>query len=151
MLRETDAPHRLLPILVGPNEASAIALALSGQAAPRPLTHDLMAALIAAFDADVEAVEVTKLRHGTFHAELAVKAPGGTRRLDSRPSDAIALAVRVGAPIFVHPSVLDQAGTMIDDKPDEESIDAVVAEFRQRLEELDPTELRPEDEGDDPA
>jgi len=119
ILREHDEPHRMLPIFIGDNEAASIALALSGQVPPRPMTHDIMAALVESLDAHVDSVEVTELRDGAFIAELAVSGPSGDRRLDSRPSDAIALAVRVGAPLFVSEAVLDEAGAVLDEVLDD--------------------------------
>ena len=142
LLREHDVPRRVLPIFVGPTEATAIALALSDRLPPRPLTHDLLAMLIETLDARVERVEVTELRDATFFAELAVSGPTGERRLDSRPSDAIALAVRVHAPLFVSGVVLDQAGATLAERLDEESIDEAVAQFRSALDTLDPADLR---------
>jgi bifunctional DNase/RNase len=84
----------VLAIFVGGPEAASIALAFSGESPPRPLTHDVMAELGASVDAHVEAAEVTDLRDGAFLAELALTGPAGGKRLDSRPSDAIALALR---------------------------------------------------------
>src|SRR5687767_14800312 len=101
VLREHDAPHRLLPIFIGETEAASIAIAVAGMTPPRPLSHDLMAELVEMFHGRVDAVEVTELRDGSFIAELAVHGPDGDRRFDTRPSDAIALAVRLGAPLFV--------------------------------------------------
>jgi len=137
VLREHDAPHRLLPIFVGGSEAVAIGLALSGQSPPRPLTHDVMAALVESLDADVERVEVTELRDGSFLAELAVRGPAGERRLDTRPSDAIALALRLHAPVFVSDAVLDEAGSTLSEAADIDAIDRQVDEFRFFLDDLD--------------
>ncbi|HUJ66037.1 MAG TPA: bifunctional nuclease family protein [Acidimicrobiales bacterium] len=150
LLREDDSPQRVLPIFVGPMEAAAIAVALDGQAPPRPLTHDVMAELLLSLDGRVDRVEVTGLRDGTFVAELAVTGPGGERRLDARPSDAIALALRVGAPTFVSDEVLDQAGTALVEELDQEAIDAEVTEFRSLLEGLSPADLA-SDPGSPPA
>lgn len=141
LLREHDAPHRVLPIFVGNPEAASIALALSGQSPPRPLAHDLMAALVEGLDAHLDAVEVTDLRDGAFLAELAITGPAGGRRLDTRPSDAIALAVRLGTPMFVSDAVLDEAGTVLAEEPDEAAIDEEVAEFRNLLDELDNADI----------
>jgi uncharacterized protein len=138
LLREHDAPHRVLPIFIGGPEAASIALALSGQASPRPLVHDVMASLVQNLDARVEAVEVTDLRDAAFVAAISVSGPAGGHRLDTRPSDAIALAVRLGAPLYVSDEVLDQAGAVIAATPDDEAIDRTVAEFREFLDELDP-------------
>src|SRR3954471_15534749 len=134
VLQETDAPYRVVPIFIGGPEAAAIGLALAGETADRPLTHDLMADLMDSLDARVERVEVTELRDGAFLAELAVTGPRGDRRLDTRPSDGIALAMRFDAPVFVSDEVLDAAGTTpdydeddtLDGTLDDEDIDAEV-------------------------
>lgn len=162
LLREQDEPHRMLPIFIGGPEAASIALALSGQEPPRPVTHDLLAALLETLDLRVHHVEVTEVRNGTFVAELAVDGPGGGRRLDSRPSDAIALAVRVHAPLYVSDEVLDEAGAIVsevpddaleDEAPDDEVIDDEVARFRSFLDELDPGAFEPGEgfDDDDPS
>lgn len=141
LLREHDEPHRLLPIFVGTPEAVAIGLGLSGDAPPRPATHDLLASLVDLLDAHVERVEVTQVRDGAFIAELSVTAATGDRRIDSRPSDAIALAVRVDAPVFVADEVLDEAGVVMAaaEDDDEEEISAEVDRFRAFLDEIDPS------------
>jgi hypothetical protein len=153
LLREQDAPRRVLPIFVGPVEATAIALALGDESPPRPLTHDLMVMLVETAQARIERVAVTELRDGTFFAELAVSGPAGERRIDSRPSDAIALAVRVDAPLYVAGAVLDEAGAVwaeaIDEAAiDEAAIDEEVARFRSALDAVDPAQLRPDDGGE---
>ncbi len=141
LLREQDEPHRVLPIFVGGPEAASIALAASGQVAPRPLTHDLMATLIQRLDGHVDAVEVTSLAGGTFFATLAVQGPAGEQRLDTRPSDAIALAVRLGTPLFVSEAVLDAAAATPSPVVDEAGIDAAVAQFRSFLDHVDPAQF----------
>jgi bifunctional DNase/RNase len=141
VLREHEAPNRLLPIIVGGAEAASIAIAASGQTVPRPMTHDLMATLVEGFDGRVDAVEITELRDGSFFANLAVSGPTGERRVDTRPSDAIALAVRLHAPLFVSEHVLDEVGTLPNVELDEEAIDAEVDQFRDFLAGLDPTDF----------
>lgn len=153
LLREQDAPHRVLPIFVGGREAVAIALALSGESPPRPLTHDLFAAVIDSVDAHIDRVEVTEVREGTFMAELAVRSPAGRAMIDSRPSDAIALALRLDAPMFASDEVLDEAGAIVsvrtdDDAIDDDAIDDDVDRFRSFLDEVRPadfTDHRPPD------
>jgi bifunctional DNase/RNase len=166
LLREHDAPHRVLPIFVGGPEAASIALALSGEHAPRPLAHDVMASLVQSLDAHVDAVEVTDVRDGAFLAAIAVTGPAGGHRLDTRPSDGIALAVRLGAPLYVSDEVLDEAGSVLeeigddadlgpDGALDDDAIDAVVADFHDFLAELEPGDfaltLDDADEYDEPA
>ena len=102
--------ERYLPIWIGPWEASAIAMRLQGLTPERPLTHDLFASTLESLEARVARVVISDLVGGeTFHARLFVERDGHIGEIDARPSDALALAVRVGAPIFVAPSVLDQA------------------------------------------
>jgi uncharacterized protein len=109
ILKETGR-ERYLPIWIGPWEASAIAMRLQGLTPERPLTHDLFATTLEAVDARVSRVVISDLADETFHARLIVVRDGREGEVDARPSDALALAVRVGAPIFAAPSVLDQAG-----------------------------------------
>ena len=146
LLREHDTPHRVLPIFIGDAEAASIAIALSGESPPRPLTHDLMVALVTSLEAHVDSVEVTEVVDGAFTAALNLSSPAGGHRLDTRPSDAIALAVRLGTPLFVDESVLDQAGSLIEESADdvataEGAIDQEVADFRSFLETLDPDDF----------
>lgn len=150
LLREQDEPHRVLPIFIGGREAVAIALALSGEEPPRPLTHDLLAALIESLDARVDHVEVTEVREGTFVAELAVRGPHDGVSLDSRPSDAIALAVLADAPLFVSEAVLDQAGAFVSVDTGDEAIDDDVDRFRAFLDEVDPAEFEKHEGRDEP-
>ncbi len=150
LLREQDAPHRVLPIFIGGQEALAIASALSGESPPRPLTHDLLAALVEGLDAHVDHVEVTEVRDGTFVADLAVRGPSGGVSLDSRPSDAIALAFRVDAPLFASDAVLEEAGTFVSVRADDEAIDEDVTQFREFLDDVDPTDFETRRGTDEP-
>jgi bifunctional DNase/RNase len=119
ILKETGR-ERYLPIWIGPWEASAIAMRLQGLTPERPLTHDLFASTLEAIDARVTRVVISDLADETFHARLIVARDGQEGEIDARPSDALALAVRVGAPIFAMPSVLDQAGLGADRVGDDE-------------------------------
>ena len=109
VILKTEDSERFLPIWIGPFEAQAIAVKLHDLWLPRPLTHDLMSSMIADLGARVERIVVTDLAGGTFYARVLLIADGGSVEVDSRPSDAIALALRVDAPIYVERSVLDQA------------------------------------------
>jgi uncharacterized protein len=109
LLDDPDAP-RVLPIWIGAQEATSIVIAVAGEQAPRPLSHDLMITLLDNLHAQVVRVEVTRIEEGTFYAELTLSTPSGARVIDARPSDAIALAVRAEAPLFVADEVLDDAG-----------------------------------------
>lgn len=141
MLREQDSPQRVLSIFIGGREALAIALALSGEPPPRPLRHDLLVALIEGLDVRVEHVEVTEIQEGVFVAELAVRGPGGGVSLDSRPSDAIALALRTDAPLYASDEVLDHAGALVVAEHEERAIDEDVDRLRSFLDEIDPADF----------
>lgn len=156
LLREQDEPHRVLPVFVGPAEATAIALALSDTAPPRPLTHDLMVTLLSSLEATVERVEITEVRDEAFVAELVMRASDGLQRIDARPSDAIALALRVDAPLLVSDEVLDESGVTIEIEPldeldeiDETVIEAEVDQFRAFLDDIDPDDFAAEHDADE--
>jgi hypothetical protein len=109
VLRQSDA-ERFVPIWVGPYEAEAITVALQEIEMIRPLTHDLLKNLFGTFNAKIKRVEIVSLREEIFFGNIVAEANGKEVNIDSRPSDAIALAVRAHVPIFVHQSVLDEAG-----------------------------------------
>jgi len=113
ILKEKMA-ERYLPIWIGPAEADAIAVKLQGVAVPRPLTHDLLSSIIDNLGATVNSIIVNELKNDTFYAKIMLNADGGLLEVDSRPSDALALAVRVEAPIYVEEAVLDKAGILLD-------------------------------------
>jgi bifunctional DNase/RNase len=136
VLREQQPPRRVLLIVVGPTEAVSIAAALSGEESDRPSSHDVMAALLARTGADIPAVEITELRDRTFLADLVLTGPAGEGRIDSRPSDAIALALRIDAPMYVAEDLLDTAGFTVEELPDEDAIAAELESFRDRIDEL---------------
>jgi hypothetical protein len=128
---------RYLPIWIGPSEANAIAMRLQGLTAERPLTHDLMVSVIASLSSSISRVVVTHVTDGTFHARLYLEAADGTEsEIDSRTSDAIALAVRTGSTIYVDERVLDEAGVEPDHEDGEES-DEKLAVFRDFVNSLD--------------
>ena len=113
ILKEKDS-ERYLPIWIGPAEADAIAVKLQDVAVPRPLTHDLLGSVVNALGANVDSIVVSDLRNDTFFAKIILAVNGKQIEVDSRPSDAIALAVRVKVPIFADDAVLDKAGIIID-------------------------------------
>jgi bifunctional DNase/RNase len=125
-----------LPIWIGVFEANAIALRLEGVEPPRPMTHDLLNHLIDELEATVEAVVINDLREGTFFAQIHLQQGGRDVTVDARPSDAIALALRAEAAIYVVPDVLDRAKTVAakEDETEEERL-------RRLLEEVDPNDL----------
>ncbi|MCI0425724.1 MAG: bifunctional nuclease family protein [Actinobacteria bacterium] len=129
LLKERQG-SRYLPIWIGATEATAIATALEGVTTPRPLTHDLMRSVIDALGALAVRVVITDMRDSVFYADLALDREGTEVQVSSRPSDAIALAVRTGTPIFAVPTVLDNAGIHFDEEIDQEE---EVAKFREFL------------------
>ncbi len=108
-LREKNGEGRIFPILIGRFEARAIDRTVRRQAFPRPMTHDLLAAVVEASGSHLERVEITDLKEGTYFASLHLRRDTETVKVDARPSDAVALAVRTGCPIFVADSVLAEA------------------------------------------
>lgn len=143
ILREQSEPHRVLPILIGSPEASAIHTALSGIVAPRPMTHDLIVELLRATKTTLDKVVVTEIRDHTFYAELHLRVSGSEQLLSCRPSDAIAVACRTGAAIFAEESLLDEAGLVAADGLGEErqEDEAILDEFRDFLEEIKPEDF----------
>lgn len=133
VLLQEAGSARFLPIWVGATEALAISSALEGVAPPRPQTHDLMASVLETLGVTVERVVVTALENNVFFAELYLRSEQGPFVVSSRPSDAIALAVRTGSPVFADPAVLDEAGIELGEGDVEES---TIAEFRQALEDV---------------
>ena len=110
-VKDTD---KFLPIWIGPTEADAIALKLQNVDVPRPLTHDLLFDVITSLDATVDRIVVSDLSDDTFYAKIVLQANGTTMEVDSRPSDAIALAVRTESPIFAETSVVEKAAVQLD-------------------------------------
>jgi bifunctional DNase/RNase len=113
ILKEKSA-ERFLPIWIGPSEAESIAICLQEVSVGRPMTHDLLVDVIKKSGATISAVVISELSNDTFYAKIILERDSEKIDIDSRPSDAIALAVRVRAPIFVDDSVLDKAGVYID-------------------------------------
>jgi bifunctional DNase/RNase len=135
ILRDAEN-QRVLPIWVGPVEANAIALQIENIAPPRPMTHDLLRNLLAELGATLTRVIIADLRENTFYAYLELHRGGEVQLLDARPSDAIALAIRTKAPVFVDTKVLDQARSV-----DVSSEQADQERLQRWLESLDPDDL----------
>lgn len=146
LLRELGGEGRVLPIFIGAPEATAIAFALEEVSTPRPMTHDLLRNLLDDLGVSLEKVTVTELRDGVFIAELELHAHDGVHTISSRPSDAIALAARTGAPIYASEEVLAEAGYLED--PDDEDADPeaseeVVEQFRDFIDSVNPEDFAP--------
>ena len=136
VLLKEDEGERYLPIWIGAAEAAAIAFAIQGVVTPRPMTHDLMKNLLEEVGAEIERIEITELREGTYYANINMKMNGNAYEISARPSDAIALAVRVEAPIFADEEVLTDASILIPSDEEDE-----VEKFREFLERVNPEDF----------
>jgi uncharacterized protein len=145
LLTEAQGLGRTLPIFIGAPEATAIAFAIQGVTPPRPMTHDLLRDVVEALGARLERVVITELRSATYYAELQLRRGNGPLSVSSRPSDAVALAVRMGSPLYVADDLMEAEGILLpteEEEPDSEtsSPEELVGEFRQFLDTI-----RPED------
>lgn len=135
LLREREG-ERYLPIWIGAAEAAAIALSLQGVVTPRPMTHDLLKIILEDLAVQVQRIEVTELRESTFFATIRLSRAGEDHEVSSRPSDAIALAVRMSVPIFASEDVLNEASILIPGDEEEE-----VEKFREFLDQINPEDF----------
>lgn len=133
LLRTADG-SRYLPIWVGHPEAAAILMKLQEKTAPRPLTHDLLLNVLGVLDAEVLRVTVTELRNNTFHATITLRHDGAEIEVDSRSSDALALAIRAGAPIYASDEVVAESAIEFDENGQSE--EDMVDEFKQFLDSV---------------
>ncbi|MFV0308604.1 MAG: bifunctional nuclease family protein [Desertimonas sp.] len=141
LLREQHDRHRLLPIYIGTPEASSIHYALEGVVPPRPLTHDLFLQTLSDLGVTLHQVVVTEVREHTYFAELHLRRADETVLVvSSRPSDAIALAVRCSAPLFAAEELLDEVGQDPPAEPEEES-EEIIDEFRDFIEHVNPEDF----------
>ncbi|HVL99620.1 MAG TPA: bifunctional nuclease family protein [Egibacteraceae bacterium] len=136
LLKERSG-DRFLPIWIGAVEATSIAFALQGIVTARPMTHDLMRDLLSHLRVVVDRVVVTELRDGTFYAEIQMTQDGQSISVSSRPSDAIALAVRATVPLYADEAVLSEAGIEIEDEDEDE-----VERFKEFLDQVSPEDFR---------
>ena len=147
LLKEPDGDERILPIFIGKSEALAIALAMEGVTSPRPMTHDLMAEVIGTSGMELLRVEIVDLEDRTFFAEMEFGKRGdedSAFRISSRPSDAIALAIRMDAPVFAVDKVLDEAGFVpseeeLEDEAEEaeeEQPEEVIEQFKEFIDNV---------------
>jgi bifunctional DNase/RNase len=147
---------RYLPIFIGPCEAEAIAVKLQDQRVERPLTHDLLKSVITELGGQVQHIIVNDLRQDTFYARIVVEQNGQTREIDARPSDSIALAVRLDVPIFVEESVMERAGVTPEEEVQSEEPEVAEGEegeerlsiFEDFVESLDLDDLDTEEDND---
>jgi hypothetical protein len=141
MLKESSGAKRELPIFIGGPEASAIHYALEGIVPERPLTHDLLVSVVSELGSTIEKVVLTEVVEHTYFAEVEVSTPAGVRRVSARPSDAVALAVRVGAPIFAESALMDAVAKEAPVvQPDEEEV--ILDDFRQFIDSISPEDFQ---------
>lgn len=139
VLLKTADTNRFLPIWIGHPEAAAILMKLQGASTPRPMTHDLMVDVLGEIDAKCTRVAITELRENTFFATITVTVGEREIHIDSRPSDALALAVRSGAPIFAADDVLE--GSAIEFEHEVEDTEEVVDKFKEFLDDVSPEDF----------
>jgi bifunctional DNase/RNase len=142
VLLKTAEGNKFLPIWIGHPEAAAILMKLQGAATPRPMTHDLLTDMLEKLEARVIRIAVTELRENTFYAVVTVAVDGSEIEIDSRPSDAIALAVRADAPIFADDSVIEESA--IEFEHEDVNEEEVVEEFKKFLDEVKPEDFSAE-------
>ena len=149
VLLKTADGNKFLPIWIGHAEAAAILMKLQSQAPPRPMTHDLLSDMLEQLEAQILRITVTELRENTFYAQITVQQDGREIEVDSRPSDAIALAIRAEAPIFAADRVIEESAIEFEGEDvDQDQLDAEVAKFRHFLDEVTPEDFAVEN-GDD--
>jgi uncharacterized protein len=143
LLQETEGEGRTLPIFIGTPEAASIAYALQGVAMPRPMTHDLIKDLLGALDVDVERVVITDLQASTYYAELHLRRGAERSVVSSRPSDAVAIAVRTSSPLYVSDDLMDAEGILlaIEGGEDDASPEELVGQFREFLDSIKPEDF----------
>jgi uncharacterized protein len=139
VLLKTAEGNKFLPIWIGHPEAAAILMKLQGASTPRPMTHDLVTDMLGQLDAQVIRITVTELRESTFYAQITVAQDGTEIDVDSRPSDAIALAIRAEAPIFVADRVIEESA--IEFEGEEVNEEEIVTEFKKFLDNVSPEEF----------
>jgi len=139
VLLKTAEGNKFLPIWIGHPEAAAILMKLQGASTPRPMTHDLLTEILGQLNVRVVQITVTELRENTFYALITLTINGSEVEIDSRPSDAIALAVRAGAPIFAAESVIEESA--IEFEHEDVNEEEIVEEFKKFLEDVSPEDF----------
>ena len=147
VLLKTAEGNKFLPIWIGHPEAAAILMKLQGATTPRPMTHDLVTEMLGHLDAKVIRITVTELRDNTFYASITIQQDGSEIEVDSRPSDAIALAVRAEAPIYADDRVIEESA--IEFEGEEVNEEEIVDEFRKFLYHVTPDEFAVEEEDEE--
>jgi bifunctional DNase/RNase len=146
VLLKTVDGNKFLPIWIGHPEAAAILMKLQGASTPRPMTHDLLSDVLDQIDAKCEKVSVTELRDNTFFASITISMNGSELEIDSRPSDALALAVRTSAPIFAADEVIEESAIEFEGEEVEDQ-EQVVEKFKDFLDNVTPEDFAEGGEG----
>ena len=142
VLLKTAEGNKFLPIWIGHPEAAAILMKLQSASTPRPMTHDLVTDMLDQLGAQVIRITVTELRENTFYAQITVQQDGSEVEIDSRPSDAIALAIRADAPIFAADEVIEESAIEFEgDEINQEDLEKEVSKFKQFLDHVSPDEF----------
>ncbi|HET7571797.1 MAG TPA: bifunctional nuclease family protein [Gaiellaceae bacterium] len=150
VLLKTADGNKFLPIWIGHAEAAAILMKLQAQSSPRPMTHDLVSDILQQLGAQIVRITVTELRENTFYAHITVQQDGQELEVDSRPSDAIALAIRAEAPIFAADDVIAESAIEFEgEEVNEEQLEAEVSRFRNFLDEVTPDQFAVEGDDED--
>ena len=148
VLLKTVDGNKFLPIWIGHPEAAAILMKLQGASTPRPMTHDLLSDVLDQMEAKCEKVSVTELRDNTFFASITISMNGSEMEIDSRPSDALALAVRTSAPIFAADDVIEESAIEFEGEEVEDT-EQVVDKFKEFLDNVTPEDFA-QGEGEEP-
>ena len=146
VLLKTADGNKFLPIWIGHPEAAAILMKLQGASTPRPMTHDLLTEILSQLDAHVSRITVTELRENTFYAQVTVQLDGQEIEVDSRPSDAIALAIRAEAPIYAADHVIEESA--IEFEGEDVNEEEIVTEFKRFLDDVSPDQFAEVDDDD---
>jgi uncharacterized protein len=147
VLLKTADGNKFLPIWIGHPEAAAILMKLQSATTPRPMTHDLVTDMLEQLGAQVIRITVTELRENTFYAQITVQLDGSEIEVDSRPSDAIALAIRADAPIFAADDVIEESAIEFEgEEINQDDLEREVSNFRSFLDHVTPDEFAVEDE-----
>ena len=149
VLLKTAEGNKFLPIWIGHPEAAAILMKLQGATTPRPMTHDLFTEMLTQLDAKVVRIAVTELRDNTFYAMITIAVDGTEIEVDSRPSDAIALAVRADAPIFAAPEVIEESAIEFEQTEGDATDEELLEQFKEFLDEVKPDDFSEAENGEE--
>ncbi|MFY8238703.1 MAG: bifunctional nuclease family protein [Ilumatobacteraceae bacterium] len=140
-LREDDAPRRQFEIFIGAPEAASIKIALDDEITPRPLTHDLFVLALERLNVSVTRVVLTHVSSGTYYADLVLMPDGEEVVVSSRPSDAIAIALRASCPIYASDELIDMVGEVIEEEEEAQEQSGIIDEFKNFIENINPEDF----------